>query len=82
MESYFGMRKFSVAEDGRGIRRLCLNNRPLFQNGLLDQGYWPDGLYTAPTDEALKYDIEMAKKLGFNKMCIRDRPKRGPRLWR
>jgi beta-galactosidase/beta-glucuronidase len=79
VESYFGMRKFSVAEDGRGIRRLCLNNRPLFQNGLLDQGYWPDGLYTAPTDEALKYDIEMAKKLGFN--MIRKHIKVEPARW-
>jgi Glycosyl hydrolases family 2, sugar binding domain/Glycosyl hydrolases family 2/Glycosyl hydrolases family 2, TIM barrel domain len=64
--SYFGMRKISVAKDTDGILRLCLNNKPLFQYGPLDQGFWPDGLYTAPTDEALRYDIEMTKKLGFN----------------
>ncbi len=79
VDSYFGMRKFNVADDGRGIRRLCLNNRPLFQSGLLDQGYWPDGLYTAPTDEALKYDIEMGKKLGFN--MIRKHIKVEPARW-
>ena len=49
-----------------GVNRLLLNNKPLFQFGPLDQGWWPDGLYTAPTDEALRYDIEMTKKLGFN----------------
>jgi beta-galactosidase/beta-glucuronidase len=59
--SYFGMRKFSV-EAGR----LCLNNRPLFQFGPLDQGYWPDGLYTPPTDEAMRRDIELVKGLGCN----------------
>jgi hypothetical protein len=64
--SYFGMRKISVAKDAEGILRLCLNNEPRFQYGPLDQGFWPDGLYTAPTDEALRYDIEMTKKLGFN----------------
>jgi len=58
---YFGMRKFSVA-DGR----LCLNNQPLFQYGPLDQGYWPDGLYTPPTDEAMRWDVELVKRLGFN----------------
>lgn len=79
VESYFGMRKFSVAEDKQGNRRLCLNNQPLFHNGLLDQGYWPDGLYTAPTDEALQYDIEMAKKLGFN--MIRKHIKVEPARW-
>jgi hypothetical protein len=59
--SYFGMRKFSV-EAGR----LCLNNRPLFQFGPLDQGYWPDGLYTPPTDEAMRRDVELVKRLGCN----------------
>jgi len=59
--SYFGMRKFSV-EGGR----LCLNNRPLFQFGPLDQGYWPDGLYTPPSDEAMRRDIELVKRLGCN----------------
>lgn len=77
--SYFGMRKFSIAEDNAGIKRLLLNNVPLFQNGVLDQGYWPDGLYTAPTDEALRYDIETAKKLGFN--MIRKHIKVEPLRW-
>jgi beta-galactosidase/beta-glucuronidase len=66
VESYFGMRKISLGKDDRGFLRLCLNNRPYFQFGPLDQGFWPDGIYTAPTDEALRYDIQMTKKLGFN----------------
>jgi hypothetical protein len=66
VDSYFGMRKISVGRDDKGVMRLLLNNKPVFQSGPLDQGFWPDGLYTAPTDEALKYDIEMTKKLGFN----------------
>jgi hypothetical protein len=66
VESYFGMRKISLGKDEKGFTRLLLNNQPYFQLGLLDQGFWPDGLYTAPTDEALRYDIEMTKALGFN----------------
>ncbi len=66
VESYFGMRKISLGKDEHVILRLFLNNKPLFQFGPLDQGYWPDGLYTAPTDEALRYDIEVLKELGFN----------------
>ncbi len=66
VSSYFGMRKISLGKDRAGITRICLNNKPLFQYGPLDQGWWPDGLYTAPTDEALRYDIEVTKKLGFN----------------
>jgi len=66
VESYFGMRKISLGKDDKGFTRLMLNNKPYFQFGPLDQGFWPDGLYTAPTDEALRYDIEMTKKLGFN----------------
>lgn len=66
VDSYFGMRKISLGKDDQGILRLCLNNKPLFQFGPLDQGFWPDGIYTAPTDEALRYDIEMTRKLGFN----------------
>lgn len=66
VESYFGMRKIGVGPDDKGITRLLLNNKPYFMVGPLDQGFWPDGLYTAPTDEALKYDIEITKKLGFN----------------
>jgi hypothetical protein len=66
VESYFGMRKIEVGPDGKGTTRLLLNGKFVFQVGPLDQGFWPDGLYTAPTDEALKYDIEITKKLGFN----------------
>ncbi|HZJ58577.1 MAG TPA: glycoside hydrolase family 2 TIM barrel-domain containing protein [Clostridia bacterium] len=78
-KGYFGMRKYSVGRDELGVRRLMVNNEPLFQNGILDQGYWPDGLYTAPTDEALKYDIEVAKLLGFN--MIRKHAKAEPARW-
>ena len=60
------MRKISLGKDDKGFTRLMLNNKPYFQFGPLDQGFWPDGIYTAPTDEALRYDIEMTKKLGFN----------------
>ena len=66
VSSYFGMRKISLGKDENGITRIMLNNKFIFQFGLLDQGWWPDGLYTAPTDEALRYDIEMTKKMGFN----------------
>jgi hypothetical protein len=66
VDSYFGMRSVGVGPDDKGINRLLLNGKPVFQVGPLDQGFWPDGLYTAPTDEALKYDIEISKKLGFN----------------
>jgi hypothetical protein len=66
VQSYFGMRKVSVGKDEKGITRLLLNNKFVFQYGPLDQGFWPDGLYTAPTDAALRYDIEITKKLGFN----------------
>ncbi|NQT01752.1 MAG: glycoside hydrolase family 2, partial [Planctomycetes bacterium] len=58
VSSYFGMRKISLDKDEEGITRLFRNNKPLFQYGPLDQGWWPDGLYTAPTDEALRYDID------------------------
>jgi len=66
VSSYFGMRKISLGEAPDGNMRLMLNNEPLFHLGPLDQGWWPDGLYTAPTDDALKYDIEVTKELGFN----------------
>ncbi len=66
VESYFGMRKISLGKDQKGFTRMMLNNQPYFQIGPLDQGFWPDGIYTAPTDEALRYDIEMTKKLGMN----------------
>jgi len=66
VRSYAGMRKIAVAKDDRGFNRLFLNNKPLFQFGPLDQGWWPDGLYTAPTDAALRSDIETLKALGLN----------------
>ncbi|HPM81276.1 MAG TPA: glycoside hydrolase family 2 TIM barrel-domain containing protein [Candidatus Anammoximicrobium sp.] len=64
--SYFGMRKIEVNKDEAGVNRLFLNNQVLFQIGPLDQGWWPDGLYTAATDESLRFDVEMTRKLGFN----------------
>src|SRR4029077_872701 len=79
VESYCAMRKISIGKDDRGVTRILLNGKPYFQVGPLDQGFWPDGLYTAPTDEALKYDIEMTKKLGFN-MC-RKHVKVEPERW-
>lgn len=79
VDSYFAMRKFSVGEDENGVKRLMLNNRPYFHNGLLDQGYWPDGLYTAPTDEALIYDITLAKSMGYN--MLRKHIKIEPLRW-
>ncbi len=66
VESYFGMRKIELGRDEAGKTRIMLNGRPLFQIGPLDQGFWPDGLYTAPSDEALRYDVEKTKALGFN----------------
>ena len=66
VDSYFGMRKIALGKDESGINRLMLNNEPLFQYGTLDQGWWPDGLYTAPTDAALRSDVEVLKQLGFN----------------
>ncbi len=66
VKSYFAMRKSSMKRDSNGIVRMQLNNKDIFQFGPLDQGWWPDGLYTAPTDEALKYDIQKTKDLGFN----------------
>ncbi len=66
VESYFGMREVSVEEDEEGIARILLNGEFLFQYGPLDQGWWPDGLYTPASDAALRYDVEMTKELGFN----------------
>lgn len=77
--SYFGMRKISTRRDANGIVRLQLNNRNYFQFGPLDQGWWPDGLYTAPTDEALKFDITKTKEFGFN--TIRKHVKVEPARW-
>lgn len=64
--SYFAMRKISVGTDVNGIKRLMLNNQFLFQFGPLDQGWWPDGLYTPPTEAAMKFDVDELKKMGFN----------------
>ena len=77
--SYFAMRKCSVETDKDGVRRLFLNGKPYFHNGLLDQGYWPDGLYTAPSDDALVYDIQLAKDMGFN--MLRKHIKVEPDRW-
>ena len=68
INGYFGMRKISLDKDSLGRLKIFLNNKFVFQNGPLDQGFWPDGIYTAPTDEALKSDIEITKELGFNMM--------------
>ena len=77
--SYAAMRKLSTKRDENGVVRLQLNNKNLFQFGPLDQGWWPDGLYTAPTDEALRFDIERTKELGFN--MIRKHVKVEPERW-
>lgn len=64
VKSYFGMRKISIGKVSDGYTRILLNDKALFHLGPLDQGWWPDGLYTAPSDDALKYDIEVTKALG------------------
>ena len=79
LKSYFGMRKISTQKDANGIHRMQLNNKDYFQFGPLDQGWWPDGLYTAPTDEALVYDIKKTKDFGFN--MIRKHVKVEPARW-
>ncbi len=79
VKSYFGMRKISMQKDANGIQRMLLNNEFVFQYGPLDQGWWPDGLYTAPTDEALKFDIVKTKEMGFN--MIRKHVKVEPARW-
>ncbi|MBR4668072.1 MAG: glycoside hydrolase family 2 [Butyrivibrio sp.] len=66
VRSYFAMRYYSIEKDSAGISRFCLNHEPYFLMGVLDQGYWPDGLYTAPSDEALIFDITEMKRLHFN----------------
>jgi hypothetical protein len=79
VKSYFGMRKVSVAKDGAGVDRIMLNNKPYYNLGTLDQGFWPEGLYTAPTDEALRYDVAAIKAMGFN--TIRKHIKVEPARW-
>jgi len=79
VDSYFAMRKTEVRADEQGVKRLFLNNKPYFHNGLLDQGYWPDGLYTPPSDEAMIFDIQTAKELGYN--MLRKHIKVEPMRW-
>lgn len=79
VKGYFAMRKISIAPDSHGIQRMMLNNKFCFQYGPLDQGWWPDGLYTAPTDAALKYDLLQTKAMGFN--MIRKHVKVEPARW-
>ncbi len=76
--SYFGMRKIEVKSDGK-FNRIYLNNKPIVMTGPLDQGFWPDGIYTAPTYDAMIYDLQMTKKLGFN--MIRKHVKVEPATW-
>ncbi len=79
VKSYFAMRKISLMPDENGVLRMMLNNKFVFQYGPLDQGWWPDGLYTAPTDEALLFDIVKTKEMGFN--AIRKHVKTEPDRW-
>lgn len=79
IKSYFGMRKFSVGTDNQGIKRLFLNNKPYFHNGLLDQGYYSDGYLTPPTNQAMENDVLFAKEAGFN--MLRKHIKIEPLLW-
>jgi len=79
VRSYIGMRSVAVVADAQGIPRLHLNGEPFLQAGLLDQGYWPDGLYTAPSDEALVWDIQFARDLGFT--MLRKHIKIEPARW-
>jgi hypothetical protein len=77
--SYVGMRSFGVGRDARGVPRLLLNGEPHLPVGLLDQGYWPDGGYTAPSDEALEYDIRLAQRMGYT--MLRKHIKVEPMRW-
>ena len=79
VESYFAMRKIGVAPDEKGTPRLTLNGKPYFQSGVLDQGYWSDGMLTAPSDEAMICDIETMKHMGFN--ILRKHIKIEPMRW-
>ncbi len=67
--SYFGMRKIALGKDSKRLPQMMLNDKFVFQVGPLDQRFWPDGIYTAPTDEALSFDIQETLRLGFN--CTR-----------
>ena len=79
VHSYFALRKWSFAPDAKGVLRFCLNDRPLLLNGLLDQGYWPEGLYTPPSDAAVVHELQTIKELGFN--LLRKHAKIEPQRW-
>jgi hypothetical protein len=79
MASYFAMRKHSIGKGPDGEIKLMLNNQPIFEKGPLDQGFWPDGIYTAPTEEAMKSDVEAMKAMGFN--YVRKHIKVEPARW-
>lgn len=79
VHSYFALRKWSCAPDAHGIMRFCLNGKPILLNGLLDQGYWPEGLYTPPSDEAVVRELQTIKELGFN--LLRKHAKIEPQRW-
>lgn len=79
VSSYFGMRKIALRKDDQGVMRIALNNQFIFQIGTLDQGFWPDGIYTAPTEAAMRSDIEFLKRSGFN--LIRKHVKVEPARW-
>ena len=79
VHSYFALRKWECKEDAKGIRRFFLNGRPILLNGLLDQGYWPDGLYTPPSDAAVEHELHTVRELGFN--LLRKHAKIEPERW-
>ena len=79
VHSYFALRKWSCAPDAHGIMRFCLNGKPILLNGLLDQGYWPEGLYTPPSDAAVERELSEVKALGFN--LLRKHAKIEPQRW-
>lgn len=79
VQSYFAMRKWSIEPDVHGILRFFLNGQPIFLNGLLDQGYWPRGLYTPPDDDAVVTELQNVKALGFN--LLRKHAKIEPQRW-
>ena len=79
VHSYFALRKWSCAPDAHGVLRFCLNDKPILLNGLLDQGYWPEGLYTPPSDAAVEREFSEVKALGFN--LLRKHAKIEPQRW-
>ena len=79
VHSYFALRKWSCAPDAHGVLRFCLNDKPILLNGLLDQGYWPEGLYTPPSDAAVERELSEVKALGFN--LLRKHAKIEPQRW-